>query len=360
MKNIFFSRLALLLSSGLLLLLIGCGDTYYDMNDFRSVDKIDAHVHINVDDSPMIIQAREDNIRLVTVNVGSDEISIYDQKEVALRIRENHSDRVDFLSALPLDHWDNRDAWVQNAMKHVRESRENGAVGIKVWKVIGMELRDEDGSFVQIDDPRFYPIFEYMTEHQMPLMGHIGEPKNCWLPLEEMTVNNDRDYFENHPEFHMYLHDDYPSYEEIIEARNNFLGKFPDLPFFGAHLGSMEWSIDMMAEHLDKYPNMVMGMAHRVPHLQYLAQQDRDKLRDFFITYQDRLLYSTDLMHYVNDDPEAVRELSYTTWRDDWEFFVTDNSMEVWQVDGTFRGLKLPKSVIDKIFRENAIAFFGL
>lgn len=220
-----------------------------------------------------------------------------------------------------------------------------------------MELKDEEGNFVMIDDPQFDPVFDYLAQNNIPLFGHIGEPKNCWLPLEEMTVANDRDYFKNNPKYHMHLHPEYPSYEEIIAARDNMLDKNPDLTFFGAHLGSMEWSIEMMSEHLDKYPNMILGMAHRIPHLQYLAQQDREALREFFIKYQDRFLYSTDLQLYDSSDPEEVRQLAADTWRSDWEFFVTDNTLEVWQVEGSFQGLKLPKVVVDKLYHENARAW---
>lgn len=65
-------------------------------------------------------------------------------------------------------------------------------------------------------------------------------------------------------------------------------------------------------------------------------------------------MYSTDLQHYDDSDPEEFMVLTRTTWRDDWEFFVTDNTMTVWQVNGSFQGLKLPRRVIDKLYRDNA------
>ena len=34
-----------------------------------------------------------------------------------------------------------------------------------------------------------------------------------------MTVNNDRDYFKNNPQYHMFLHPEYPSYDDQINAR---------------------------------------------------------------------------------------------------------------------------------------------
>ncbi|MEX0905707.1 MAG: amidohydrolase family protein [Balneolaceae bacterium] len=336
-------------------LLVSCtGEQYYNVNDFSSVEKIDAHVHLNVVNPVVIEQGIEDNMKLITLNVASGRVPVSEQQNVALDLKEDHSDRLAYTSAFSLEGWDYAETWQNNTLDYLKESFGNGAIGVKVWKNIGMELKDENGDFVMIDDPQFDPVFEYLSDQNIPLFGHIGEPRNCWLPLEEMTVANDRDYFENNSQYHMYLHPEYPSYEQIIEARDNMLDKNPNLTFFGAHLGSMEWSIDMMSEHLDKYPNMILGMAHRIPHLQHLAQQDREKLRDFFIKYQDRFLYSTDLQLHNNSDPEEIRQLAEDTWREDWEFFVTDNTLEVWQVEGSFQGLKLPKEVVDKIYHDNA------
>ncbi|MEX0685680.1 MAG: amidohydrolase family protein [Balneolales bacterium] len=335
-----------------------CEEDFYGIDDFQSVDKIDTHVHINVTNPAMVEQALSDNFELLTVNVGSGRIPIEEQKEVAIQLEQQYPDHINFITTLPYDNWDNQDAWESKALAYLEESFDDGALGVKVWKNIGMELKNENDEFVMVDDPQFDPIFEYLSDQGKPLFGHIGEPRNCWLPLEEMTVANDRQYFEEHPEYHMHLHPEYPSYEEIIQARDNMLDKHPDLKFFGAHLGSMEWSIEMMAEHLDRYPNMVLGMAHRVPHLQYLAQEDREKLRNFIIAYQDRFLYSTDLSHHDPNDSEEASNLARETWRSDWEFFVTDNDLDVWQVEGSFQGLQLPKEVVDKIYYDNAKSFF--
>ena len=78
---------------------------------------------------------------------------------------------------------------------------------------------------------------------------------------------------ENIPEYHMYLHPEYPSYEDQIETRDNLLRKHPGLHFVGAHLGSMEWSLEEMASHFDMFPNMSVDMAARISHLENHAQE---------------------------------------------------------------------------------------
>ena len=237
----------------------------------------------------------------------------------------------------------------------------NGAVGVKVWKNIGFFLKDEKGKLVMIDNPRFDPVLDYLSKNHIPLIGHLGEHKNSWLPLDKMTVKGNRDYAAAHPDEHMYLHPERPSYETYINARDHMLEKHPDLVFIGAHLASLEWSVDELAKRLDKFPNMAVDMAERISHLQYQAITNWQKVHDFFIKYQDRILYGTDLrinaMDIVNNKITAPADLKnhiHNVWLRHWKFFTAGDKMRVPKVDGEFKGLKLPKEVIDKIYRKNA------
>lgn len=54
-----------------------------------------------------------------------------------------------------------------------------------------MDLKDKEDKFVYIDDERLAPILKYISDNKIPLLAHIGEPKNCWLPVEEMTTISD-------------------------------------------------------------------------------------------------------------------------------------------------------------------------
>jgi predicted TIM-barrel fold metal-dependent hydrolase len=173
-----------------------------------------------------------------------------------------------------------------------------------------------------------------------------------------MTVKNDRDYFSKHPEYHMYLHPEFPSYEDQINAKNRLLDKNPGLRFDGAHLGSLEWSVDAMAEHLDRYPNVALDMAERISHLQYQSQRDRQKVIDFFTKYQDRLLYATDIWQEENANLDQLKEYVTNTWTNHWTYFATDSTMTAPEIDGNFQGLKLPKTIVDKIYRLNAEKWF--
>ena len=340
-----------------LILISGCSkkDMYFTLEDYYNVEKIDAHVHYCSEKPAFLEQAVADNFRLVTIDTysGPDFLSVREQERLALAKQESFPGHIVNTTAFELPGWDNED-WLDTQMAYLKESFRRGAVALKVWKNIGMEFKDKDGKFIMIDDPKFDPIFNYLTENNITLVAHIGEPRNCWLPLEKMTVNNDRDYFSKHPQYHMYLHPEFPSYEELMQARDAMLRKHPDMKFVGCHLASLEWSLEKMAAFLDEFPNAGMDLAHRVGHIQYLALQDYDAVREFFITYQDRILYGSDTLPDGKEDPEEFKAQIHDTWLRDWKYFATDALMTSPYVDAEFSGLHLPHTVVEKIFRKNA------
>ena len=223
-----------------------------------------------------------------------------------------------------------------------------------------MVYKDSADNFIMIDNPRFDPVIQFIIDQNKTVMGHLGEPKNCWLPIEQMTVNGDKEYFKNNPEYHMFLHPEYPSYEDQINARDRFLARHPDMRFVGAHLGSLEYDVDSLAKRLDKFPYMAVDMAARISHLQYQSKSNREKVRNFIIKYHDRLIYATDSGISSTSVPEESKNELHKRWLSDWKYFATDQSMTVNEVDGEFQGLKLPKTVIDDIYRSNAVKWFNI
>lgn len=342
------------------LTVFSCGDEYYRLEDFSSVKKIDTHTHHNAESTALAEQAKADNFLLLAVNVDvPDYPSLGEQQRLALLQKEKFPEQIEFLSAFTLTDWDS-EHWTEQTIQQLKTSFEKGALGIKLWKNIGMEYKDAAGKFIMADNPKFDEVIQFVIDQDKTVMAHLGEPKNCWLPIEEMTVNNDRNYFKEHPQYHMYLHPEFPSYEDQINARDHFIAKHPDMRFVGAHLGSLEWDVDELAKRLDKFPNMAVDMAARIGHLQYQSIANYDQVRNFLINYQDRLIYATDSGISASSDPETTKNNLHQTWMEDWKYFTTDQVMTAEEVNGEFRGLKLPKSVIDKIYYANAIHWFKM
>lgn|SRR5690554_6061935 len=332
---------------------------YYSENDFSEVEKIDAHYHIYTNTNNSLEQAERDNFQLLNINTYSDgcENVVAAHQELA-KLKSNNDQATEFTATFCLEGWD-EPGWVENTISWIDDCIADGAIAVKVWKNIGMEFRDKDSNLVMIDHPRFEPVLNHLEERGIPLVAHLGEPKNCWLPLEEMTVKNDSGYFARNPQYHMYLHPEYPSYEEQIAARDRMLEMHPKLTFIGCHLASLEWSVDEMAAFLDQFPNASMDMAARMGQLFYQTAENREKVRDFFIKYQDRLLYGTDIIDRGRDK-EAFENMLHQTWVNDWEYLVTDNEMTSRLINKSFKGLKLPREVVDKIYATNARNWYRL
>lgn len=346
------------------LFILGCStkdESYYAESDYANVAKADVHVHIFSESDDFMEQAIKENFKVVSVALdASNEMApLRRQFDFCLHQKKLHPAAVEVATAFSMEGWDDAD-WLTRNLAWLDSSINNGAIAVKIWKNIGMSYRDKDGTLIMIDNPRFDPIFKMLADRKVPVIGHLGEPKNCWLPLEEMTTNNDSSYFSQHPQYHMYRHPDFPFYEDQIAARDRMLEKNPDLIFMGAHLGSLEWDVDELAKRLDRFPNMSVDMAARMGQLFYQTHFDREKVRAFFIKYQDRLLYATDMGAGESTQQAELWKEMHDTWYRDWRYFVTDATLTSNLVDESFNGLKLPRQVVDKIYYLNAKRWLGV
>jgi GH18 family chitinase/predicted TIM-barrel fold metal-dependent hydrolase len=328
---------------------------YYSLEDFKSVKKFDSHIHINTDEAVFIDQAKEDNFQFLDIiDDRPFGLPMDQQQKFAMLHLKNFPDRMVVATTFTVKDWNNND-WVESTIAKLQNSFSKGAKAVKIWKNIGMDLRDEEGKFVMVNNPKLDPVIDYLAKNNIPVIGHNGEPRDCWLPLDEMTFS--QDYYGSHPEYHMYLHPDYPSYEDQINARDNMLEKHPDLKFVGAHLGSLEWNLDELAKRLDKYPNMNVDLS-RMSNLKLHTRENRKKTRDFFIKYQDRLIYATDTGINATTNPTELKKRIHDRWIREWKFYVSDERITL-PGFGELRGLKLPREVVDKIYLKNALITLG-
>lgn len=331
---------------------------FYSASDFVRVEKIDAHVHAHGLADRFMAQAIADHFRILNINVDyPDFASIREQQHDAASLRERYPGRAAFAGTFSVANFLSP-GWSASALHEVDDAVAQGAVGIKIWKNIGMALRDADGSYVMPDDPRFEPIIERIEHDGIVLLGHQAEPLNCWLPFEKMTVRSDREYFREHPQYYMYQHPEMPSHDRILAARDRMLRAHPRLRFDAVHLASLEWDVDKVAQFLDDFPRAHVDVAARLVHLEYQAASHPDKVRNFLMRYQDRVLYGSDLAYGPDDsDAKAVADVHHD-WLEDWRFLTSEDSMHSDDFDAPFHGLHLPRPVVDKIYRGNAEALF--
>ena len=158
---------------------------YYTAGDFEKAPKTDAHFHYNSTSMQYFELASGFNFRLLSPNVDS-RISIDKQLNTAAALRQAYPGKFSFFGTFSVDSFATK-GFAENTIARIEQCMKAGASGIKIWKNIGMVLKDKDGRYVMADDPGFDPVFKYIVDNKIPVLGHLGEPKNCWLPFEEMT-----------------------------------------------------------------------------------------------------------------------------------------------------------------------------
>ncbi|MDO8834760.1 MAG: amidohydrolase family protein [Vicinamibacterales bacterium] len=330
--------------------------------DVMKMPKIDAHAHIG-GMSPAHLRAfvaflEKHNLRWLNIAVsGMDWGRLSRQIGSAQSLHAAYPDRLFWATSFTVSNWGASD-WASSANATIDDGFRGGAVAVKIWKDVGMVLKDPDGRFVMADDPRLDPVFNALVGRNRTLVAHLGEPRNCWLPLDQMTVDGDRRYFAAHPEYHGLLHPEIPDYEAQIAARDRMLERHPQLRVVGCHLGSLEYDVDQLAKRLDKYPNFAVDLAARIVHLQI---QPREKVRAFFVKYQDRILYGTDL-DFGRGPDEGTSDIDgrlarlAATYESDAAWLATDQEVDLDRVRAGFRtrGVALPSGVLRKVYYENA------
>ena len=326
----------------------------YTTADFALVRKFDAHVHVNTRDPAFIEEARADQFDLLSINVDYPDFPpLKEQAAIADEWHTKDPQHFNYATTFAMAGW-TKPGWADAVNASLSKAVADGAVAVKIWKNVGMVERTPDGGWLTINDPVFDPVMARIAELHVPLIAHQAEPLNAWLPLDKMTTENDRSYFAAHPQYHMFRHPEQPGYEILIAQRNQFVARHPEIPFVGAHLASVEWSVDRIARFLDAYPNAVVDMAARMTQLQYQSLRDRPRVLRFLLQYQDRILYGSDLTADAGAPAAAVRKEARDFWRSDWRYLATQDTQTIAAIKSKVPGLALPREVVRKIYFDNA------
>jgi predicted TIM-barrel fold metal-dependent hydrolase len=249
----------------------------------------------------------------------------------------------------------------------LRMAHEMGARGLKIAKVLGLGLPDPNGRLIPVDDPELDPVFEAAGELGMPVAIHSGDPRAFWLPVNDK--NERRAELEAHPGWALHG-EKVPSFDAILDQLDRRVARHPKTTFISVHFGNCAEDLDRVARALRRYPNLYIDTAARIPEI---GRHRVDKLRAFFLEFQDRILYGSDLG--VGPAPEPLFLGSEgpkpATERDERLFFsATRRFFET--ADRTFdhptpiqgnwkiNGIDLPKEVLEKVYSKNAIRVLKL
>jgi len=329
----------------------GASDDESAAKSLAALHPIDAHVHVFKDDAGLGALLRRFDMHLLDILVVDDrdkfENQLEPQRSDALAVRRVYPGRVALCTTIsPYDF--EQPGFAERVKRQLDGDFAAGAVAVKIYKVLGMEIKTKQGKYLLPDDPVLDPIYEEIAAKGRTVVAHVAEPDSCWQAPN--PASPDYGYYKDNPGEYAYLHPEWPSKAEILKARDHVLEKHPKLRVVGAHLGSMEVDVDEIAKRFDRYPNFAVDTAARVV---YLTLQPREKVRAFLIKYQDRVLYGTDFE--LGPTADAGKELSWAnaTYLLDWKYFSTN---EVVTYQGReVKGLGLPPQVLRKLYHENAV-----
>lgn len=321
---------------------------------FEGIFKIDIHSHIFEDMPEFVGMMERINLHIVNICVRGTQPELLDPMELmAERLHHKYPRRFSFASTYDLTRRNQAD-YADQVCTWLDESFAAGALMTKVWKEVGMEIKTPAGDFIMPDDPMFDPIYQHLDKRGKPLIAHLAEPIAAWLPLDPASPHYG--YYASHPEWHVYQREGFPSHAQILAARDRLLARYPKLTVIGAHCGSMSHDVAEIAQRMDRYPNFYIDVSARTKDL---AFQPADKVRSFFLKYQDRILYGVDFSFgsrtgapSSKKEQSSFRRRAEARYRQEYQYYAGTGTVRFNE-----RGcecLALPRAVLEKFYHKNA------
>ena len=228
------------------------------------------------------------------------------------------------------------------AARQLEQDIRTGAVGLKVWKNLGMSLKDSAGRRIRVDDPRFDAVWDTCARLRVPVLIHTADPAPLFQPMDKF---NERWLeLKSHPERKKSGADE-PAWDTLIQEQHNLFSRHPKTIFIAAHMGWLANDLAQLGALLDRLPNVYVEIGAISSEL---GRQPRFA-RSFFEKYQDRVLFGKDA--YVVPEYWTYFRLLETA---DEYFDPTRRYHGFWQL----YGLDLPDPVLKKLYYQNALRIF--
>ena len=249
-----------------------------------------------------------------------------------------HKDRIRVLAGV--DFSGVSPGWASKAVARLEADIKAGAVGVgEISKSFGLQTRKADGTRLRVDDPELDPLWAAFARLDVPVFIHTAEPQEFFQPMDngnerwlELALFPERR--NNQP--------GQVRFDELMIERNNVFRKHPKTRFIAAHFGWHANDLAKAAAMLDAYPNVTVEVGAV---LYDFGRQPR-AAHDFFVKYQDRILFGKD----------AFEPSEYPYY---WRVFETaDEYFDYYRDYHAFwklYGMALPDNVLKKLYYGNAL-----
>jgi len=324
----------------------------------------DVHTHLGTAAYPIVetVLERENIYRVANMSGGdADEQWIRNLRTPsALTDRIAHYFTPDWSRAAEPDFGEQMADKLEAAVEH-------GSAGLKISKALGLGAEDADGELLDVDARKLDPLWERAGELGVPVTIHTGDPKAFF---EKPGPDNER-----HEELKLAPHwsahgDEYPPRRELLAERDRILERHPETTFVLAHLANNPENLEYVRNLLEEHDHVYVDTAARVAEF---GRHPAEKVRKFFIDFQDRILFGSDLgvrararndglsyslfLGSVSKEPPSLEDIP-PFFRKHWRYFETDDEAIPHPIpiqgDWKVHPIDLPSDVRAKIYWKNA------
>lgn len=191
----------------------------------------------------------------------------------------------------------------------------------------------------RLDDSSFNEVYAILEARQMPLVFHVADPAPFWDPQQAPPFSREQGWF--------YGDGSFPPYKAFYNEIDGILRKFPRLRLVLAHFYFLSDDYQAATEFLDSHPEVSFDLTPGAE-MFFNFSKEPQKWRDFFLKYQDRLIFGTDNREMESDSDRQALDDIIATLR--WQLEEAGPA-DLWGKD--VAGLALPIPVLDKIYRDN-------
>lgn len=221
-----------------------------------------------------------------------------------------------------------------------RQYMDMGFDGIKMVELKPMVYKQLGGPVLSSE--KYEGMWKFMEETGAPVLFHMGDPETYWDRSRCTKLALERGWFCGDGTF--------PPLEDFYANIERVLDKHPKLNISLAHFYFLSDQIERAAKTLDKYPFVRFDITPGREMYENFSKRP-DEWRDFFIKYQDRILYGTDNGWGGTSDPNEKYEIAEMNTAVQHRFLQTADVFEGYGF--TVKGLNLPEKVLEKIYYKN-------
>jgi predicted TIM-barrel fold metal-dependent hydrolase len=213
---------------------------------------------------------------------------------------------------------------------------------LKIWKPLGLSLRDPAGNIVAPNDPRLDDLWATAGELKVPVLIHVADPVAFFKPVDRFNERWEELY--NQPDLH-YLAQNCPRFEDLIAQLADLVTRHAATNFIGAHVGCYAENLEWVSGLIKRCPNFHVDISARIAELGRVPA----RARQFFISHADRILFGSD--YPPNSD---YYRLCYRFLESRDEYFPHWLGERPVQGRWMIYGLGLPADVLKKVYHDNA------